>query len=133
MGVQWAYLAASVAALDYFHDAWFYWTHRALHSRWLFRHVHYLHHRCAAACAGRARHLIRQWCIHSYDTASHRRGGARCLCEAVSYLLLSREALRRSALAHLVTQSFCNDVSTARGAYACDAPPILLSKPVSVM
>ena len=44
---QWVYLAGSVAALDYFHDAWFYWTHRALHSRLLFRHVHYLHHRRA--------------------------------------------------------------------------------------
>jgi len=48
---QWAYLAVSVAVLDYFHDAWFYWTHRALHSRMLFRHVHYLHHRSTVPTA----------------------------------------------------------------------------------
>ena len=26
------------------HDAWFYWTHRLLHHRWWFRHVHRVHH-----------------------------------------------------------------------------------------
>jgi sterol desaturase/sphingolipid hydroxylase (fatty acid hydroxylase superfamily) len=27
------------------HDAYFYWAHRAMHSRWLFRKVHRLHHK----------------------------------------------------------------------------------------
>jgi sterol desaturase/sphingolipid hydroxylase (fatty acid hydroxylase superfamily) len=26
------------------HDAYFYWTHRAMHHRFVFRHVHYVHH-----------------------------------------------------------------------------------------
>jgi len=25
-------------------DAWFYWTHRMLHTRWAWRNIHYLHH-----------------------------------------------------------------------------------------
>lgn len=49
--LQWAYLAASVVMLDYFHDAWFYMTHRMLHSRALFRHVHALHHRSSVPTA----------------------------------------------------------------------------------
>ena len=40
--------------LDYLHDAWFYWTHRLLHQKWMYRYVHYIHHRCVcpvhAAC-----------------------------------------------------------------------------------
>ena len=27
------------------HDAYFYWAHRAMHNRWLFRRVHRLHHK----------------------------------------------------------------------------------------
>ena len=27
------------------HDAYFYWAHRMMHSRWLFRHVHRVHHK----------------------------------------------------------------------------------------
>ncbi len=27
------------------HDAYFYWTHRLMHTRWLYRHTHRLHHR----------------------------------------------------------------------------------------
>lgn len=27
-----------------FHDAWFYWTHRAMHHRWLFARIHAVHH-----------------------------------------------------------------------------------------
>ena len=35
----------TVAALDILHDAWFYWTHRLMHSwRPLYRRVHSLHH-----------------------------------------------------------------------------------------
>lgn len=44
-----AYMAACVLALDYAHDAWFYWTHRLLHHSWFYRHVHYIHHKCGAA------------------------------------------------------------------------------------
>ena len=41
----WAYAFLTVAALDLLHDAWFYWTHRWMHS-WkpLYRRVHSLHH-----------------------------------------------------------------------------------------
>ena len=41
----WGYLISTVAALDLLHDAWFYWTHRWMHS-WkpLYRRVHSLHH-----------------------------------------------------------------------------------------
>lgn len=27
------------------HDSWFYWTHRAMHTPWLFRSVHAVHHK----------------------------------------------------------------------------------------
>ncbi len=37
-------MVLSVVALDYLHDAWFYWTHRLLHWRPLYVHVHALHH-----------------------------------------------------------------------------------------
>ena len=40
-------MVLTVVALDYLHDAWFYWTHRLLHWKPLYRHVHYLHHRYA--------------------------------------------------------------------------------------
>lgn len=43
---QWGYIVLTIVALDYLHDAWFYWTHRLLHWKLLYRHVHYLHHRC---------------------------------------------------------------------------------------
>lgn len=35
-----------VALLDALHDTWFYWTHRLLHWKPLYKHVHYMHHRC---------------------------------------------------------------------------------------
>ena len=41
----WLYFTFSVAALIVLHDAWFYWTHRALHYPPLFRRFHRLHHR----------------------------------------------------------------------------------------
>lgn len=41
---QAAYWALCIVALDYLHDAWFYWTHRALHWRPLYKHVHAIHH-----------------------------------------------------------------------------------------
>jgi lathosterol oxidase len=36
-----AYLAAMVLA----HDTWFYWSHRAMHTRLLYKHFHRFHHR----------------------------------------------------------------------------------------
>lgn len=44
----WPYAIASLAALVVAHDAWFYWTHRLLHQRWLFRWAHQTHHRSVA-------------------------------------------------------------------------------------
>ncbi|QFT74943.1 Fatty acid hydroxylase superfamily protein (plasmid) [Ruegeria sp. THAF33] len=40
-----AYFAASIIVLIVAHDAWFYWSHRLLHHRALFRRLHKLHHR----------------------------------------------------------------------------------------
>jgi Delta7-sterol 5-desaturase len=39
------YMLFTVLALDVLHDAWFYWTHRLLHSKALYSSVHLLHHR----------------------------------------------------------------------------------------
>ncbi|MDX1516867.1 MAG: sterol desaturase family protein [Woeseiaceae bacterium] len=40
----WAYFWASVIAMILLHDAWFYWTHRLIHHRRLFRRSHRTHH-----------------------------------------------------------------------------------------
>ncbi|EIE27586.1 hypothetical protein COCSUDRAFT_11014, partial [Coccomyxa subellipsoidea C-169] len=45
------YVLVTIIVLDYLHDAWFYWTHRALHSRFLYKHVHHLHHKSVAPTA----------------------------------------------------------------------------------
>jgi Delta7-sterol 5-desaturase len=44
----WAYLMASLIVLVLAHDTWFYWTHRLLHQRRLFRWSHSTHHRSVA-------------------------------------------------------------------------------------
>ena len=41
----WLYLVASVAILLVVHDAYFYWTHRAMHARRLYKYFHLAHHR----------------------------------------------------------------------------------------
>jgi lathosterol oxidase len=41
----WPYTVASLLILIALHDAYFYWTHRALHHRLLFKSVHSVHHR----------------------------------------------------------------------------------------
>lgn len=41
----WVYFAVSIIVLIVAHDAWFYWSHRLLHHRTLFRRFHRLHHR----------------------------------------------------------------------------------------
>ena len=40
----WVWFVFSVAALVVLQDAYFYWTHRAMHHRWLFKRVHRAHH-----------------------------------------------------------------------------------------
>jgi sterol desaturase/sphingolipid hydroxylase (fatty acid hydroxylase superfamily) len=41
----WTWLLLSLPVAIVLHDFYFYWTHRLLHTRWLFRHVHAVHHR----------------------------------------------------------------------------------------
>jgi lathosterol oxidase len=41
----WLWLFASLPLLLVWHDFYFYWTHRLMHSRLLFAHVHGVHHR----------------------------------------------------------------------------------------
>lgn len=41
----WAWFAASIGLALLAHDTYFYWVHRAMHHRWLYRRVHRLHHR----------------------------------------------------------------------------------------
>jgi sterol desaturase/sphingolipid hydroxylase (fatty acid hydroxylase superfamily) len=40
----WYYFCFSAVALILLHDAWFYWTHRFMHWKPIFRHVHRVHH-----------------------------------------------------------------------------------------
>ena len=42
-GLWWFWL--SLPAMVLWHDFYFYWTHRLLHTRWLFQRVHGVHHR----------------------------------------------------------------------------------------
>ncbi len=37
-------LLLEISVIVVLHDAYFYWTHRAMHHRWLFRRFHRLHH-----------------------------------------------------------------------------------------
>jgi lathosterol oxidase len=39
------YLLLSAAILFFIHDTYFYWTHRLLHTKWMFRKIHAVHHR----------------------------------------------------------------------------------------
>jgi lathosterol oxidase len=56
----WPWFFASIALGTVGFDTWFYWQHRALHTPWLFRHVHAIHHRPTnpTACAGFAHHPV---------------------------------------------------------------------------
>ena len=42
-GAGW--LVLEFIAIVLMHDAYFYWAHRAMHTRWLFRQVHRVHHK----------------------------------------------------------------------------------------
>ena len=41
----WAYLGLSAFLCLAGYDTWIYWQHRWLHTPWLYRHVHSVHHR----------------------------------------------------------------------------------------
>lgn len=41
----WPYFFASILLMALVQDTWFYWSHRAMHGRWLFRWLHRTHHR----------------------------------------------------------------------------------------
>lgn len=43
----WLYFGLSILLCIVGYDTWIYWQHRWLHTPWLFRHVHSLHHRVA--------------------------------------------------------------------------------------
>jgi lathosterol oxidase len=43
----WLYFGISILLCIAGYDTWIYWQHRLLHTRWLFRHVHSVHHRLA--------------------------------------------------------------------------------------
>ena len=38
------WLLVSYALSILFHDTWFYWLHRFFHVRWIYKHVHNVHH-----------------------------------------------------------------------------------------
>mgnify|MGYP006271643777 FL=1 len=40
----WGYTLFSIVLLVVLHDAYFYWIHRLMHTRWLYRRVHRVHH-----------------------------------------------------------------------------------------
>jgi hypothetical protein len=44
----WTWFVLSVGVLIVLQDTYFYWTHRAMHHRWLFRLVHRVHHQSIA-------------------------------------------------------------------------------------
>lgn len=56
----WPYFAFSIFLCIAGYDTWIYWQHRWLHTSWLFRHVHAVHHRLAnpTAFAAFAQHPI---------------------------------------------------------------------------
>jgi 4-alpha-methyl-delta7-sterol-4alpha-methyl oxidase len=47
----WYVMALQIVFFIYLDDILFYWMHRALHTRWLFRQVHSVHHRVRTPCA----------------------------------------------------------------------------------
>jgi len=40
----WAYFFLSVPLLMFLHDTYFYWTHRLMHHKWIFKWAHSVHH-----------------------------------------------------------------------------------------
>jgi Delta7-sterol 5-desaturase len=54
----WAYWLLSLVLIVVAHDAYFYWTHRWMHGRVLFRRMHRVHHRSVAPT---------QWAAYSFS------------------------------------------------------------------
>lgn len=40
----WIWFVVSIVLMTLAHDTYYYWAHRAMHTRWLFKHVHVVHH-----------------------------------------------------------------------------------------
>ena len=40
----WGWFVGSIAVMIVVHDTYFYWTHRMMHHRWLYRTFHHTHH-----------------------------------------------------------------------------------------
>jgi sterol desaturase/sphingolipid hydroxylase (fatty acid hydroxylase superfamily) len=55
----WAYFVLSIALMIALHDTYFYWTHRLMHHRRLFRLFHYTHHRSVSPTP---------WAAYSFST-----------------------------------------------------------------
>jgi sterol desaturase/sphingolipid hydroxylase (fatty acid hydroxylase superfamily) len=53
----WGYWVFTVLAMIIAHDAYFYWTHRAMHHPALFRRIHHIHHRS---------HVPTPWAAYSF-------------------------------------------------------------------
>ncbi len=64
----WIYFLLSVLLGIVGYDAWFYWQHRLLHTPWLFRRAHAIHHRVAnpTAFATFAHHPIETFMGNAY-------------------------------------------------------------------
>ena len=56
------YFVLTCFYIVFVHDAFFYWTHRLLHTKWLFKKVHYVHHR------NRDTNPITAFCFHPIET-----------------------------------------------------------------
>jgi len=56
----WAWVPLSIVLCILGYDTWLYWEHRWLHTRWMFRHVHSVHHKVGnpSAFASFAHHPI---------------------------------------------------------------------------
>lgn len=42
---SWGYAFVSLLVCFVVHDAWFYCMHRLMHTRWMYKHIHIVHHR----------------------------------------------------------------------------------------
>lgn len=56
----WWVVALQVGFFVYLDDFLYYWMHRAMHRRWLFKHIHGVHHRVRApvAAVGHSMHVV---------------------------------------------------------------------------
>lgn len=41
---SWSYAISSSLLILALHETYFYWSHRLLHTKWLYDHIHYVHH-----------------------------------------------------------------------------------------